>query len=78
MLGCWAAATTCVEPIVNIDNDFETRAVVAEPVDFPSIGFRFQRTANTLPSVKLEDEFDSPAIQMRNVGNGGDEWGVSN
>ena len=65
-----------MEPIVIIGIDFETRAIAVVELDFPSMGFRFQRTANTLPHVNLGDKVDLTAILMEAIGDG-EEWGAS-
>ena len=64
----------CVEPIADID--FETGAIAVVELDSPLVGFRFRRTANTLLNVKLGDEVDLAAIQMRTIGDG-EERGAS-
>jgi hypothetical protein len=53
-------------------SEFE-RAVAIVELEFPSMGFRFRRTANTLPHVESGDEVDLAAIRMGTIGDGGEE-----
>jgi len=50
------------------------RAVAIDEFEFPSMGFRFRRTVNTLPHIKFGDEVDLAAIRMGTIGDG-EEWG---
>lgn len=48
-------------------NEFD-RAVAIVQLEFSSMGFRFRRTANTLPNVEFGDEVDLAAIWMGTIG----------
>jgi len=53
-----------------VDSEFE-RPVVIFQLEFPSMGFHFRRTVNTLPNLELGGEVDLAGILMGIIDDGG-------